>query len=71
MRINASNPRCHKGGLLHGVDGLKAGLKEFGFEEGKQYMIEAHDLNGDTNAAFLETNLSTCLKLQKVSGLRG
>ena len=54
-----------KGGLLHGVDGLKAGLKEFGFEERKQYMIEAHELNGDTNAACCDTRYSIFATLRK------
>jgi hypothetical protein len=54
-----------RGAYYTGVDGLKAGLKEFGFEEGKQYMIEAHDLNGDTNAACCDIRYSIFATLRK------
>ena len=33
------------------VDGLKDGLKELGFDVGKQYVLEIRDLKGDLNAA--------------------
>ncbi len=33
------------------VDGLKYGLREFGFEEGRQYVLEIRDLKGDRHAA--------------------
>ena len=33
------------------VDGLKDGLKELGFAEGKQFVLEFRDLKGDRNAA--------------------
>jgi putative tryptophan/tyrosine transport system substrate-binding protein len=33
------------------VDGLKDGLKELGFVEGKHYVLEISDLNGDRKAA--------------------
>lgn len=33
------------------VDGLKDGLKELGFEEGKDYVLEIRDLRGDRRAA--------------------
>ncbi len=33
------------------VDGLKDGLKEMGFTEGKHYVLEIHDLKGDRRAA--------------------
>jgi putative ABC transport system substrate-binding protein len=33
------------------VDGLKDGLRAFGFEEGKQYVLEIRDLKGDRHAA--------------------
>jgi putative tryptophan/tyrosine transport system substrate-binding protein len=33
------------------VDGLKDGLKELGFVEGKQYVLEIRDLKGDRRAA--------------------
>jgi ABC-type uncharacterized transport system substrate-binding protein len=32
------------------VDGLKEGLKELGFEEGKQYVLEIRDVKGDPKA---------------------
>ncbi len=32
------------------VDGLKDGLRELGFAEGKQYVLEIRDLNGDPTA---------------------
>ena len=32
------------------VDGLRAGLKELGFEEGKQYILHIRDVKGDRNA---------------------
>jgi len=41
----------HEGGPVSAaVDGLKDGLKELGFEEGKQYVLEIRDLNGDRKA---------------------
>jgi putative ABC transport system substrate-binding protein len=33
------------------VDGLKDGLKELGFAEGKQFVLDIRDLKGDRNAA--------------------
>ena len=33
------------------VDGLRAGLKQLGFEEGKQYVLSIRDWKGDTKAA--------------------
>ena len=53
-----------RGSYYTGIDGLKAGLKEFGFEEGKQYMIEAHDVN-DTNAVCCDTLYSIFAILRK------
>jgi putative ABC transport system substrate-binding protein len=42
----------HEGGASQGViDGLKDGLRELGFEEGKQYVLKVHDLKGDRSAA--------------------
>jgi putative ABC transport system substrate-binding protein len=43
----------HEGGLLYNaaVDGLKDGLRELGFAEGKQYVLEIRDLKGDRKAA--------------------
>ena len=41
-----------EGGPFHAaVDGLKDGLKELGFQEGKDYVLEIRDLKGDRNAA--------------------
>jgi putative tryptophan/tyrosine transport system substrate-binding protein len=33
------------------VDGLKDGLRELGFEEGRQYVLEIRDLKGNRHAA--------------------
>jgi putative ABC transport system substrate-binding protein len=42
----------HLGGVLSTVvDGLRAGLKEVGLEEGKQVVLEIHDLKSDSKAA--------------------
>ncbi len=42
----------HEGGPIYAVvDGLKNGLRELGFEEGKQYLLENRDLKGDRKAA--------------------
>ena len=45
------NP-AHRGDPLGGVlatvvDGLRAGLKEFGLQEGKQFVLDIEDLKGD------------------------
>jgi len=43
----------HQGGPYYvGVDGLKEGLKELGFAEGRDYVLETHDLRGDLKAAL-------------------
>jgi ABC-type uncharacterized transport system substrate-binding protein len=48
---------CHVGVIHEGgahdaeVEGLKDGLRELGFEEGKQCVLEVRDLNGDPKAA--------------------
>ena len=42
----------HEGGPYAAVvDGLKDGLKESGFAEGRQYVLEIRDLKGDLKAA--------------------
>jgi putative ABC transport system substrate-binding protein len=42
----------HEGGPYYAaVDGLKDGLKELGFAEGKHYVLEIRDLKGDRKAA--------------------
>jgi putative tryptophan/tyrosine transport system substrate-binding protein len=42
----------HDGGPYYAaVDGLKEGLKDLGFVEGKQYVLETRDLKGDRRAA--------------------
>ena len=33
------------------VDGLRAGLKELGLQDGKQFVLEVHDLKGDLKSA--------------------
>jgi putative ABC transport system substrate-binding protein len=41
-----------QGGPSYGaIDGLKAGLKELGFDAGKHYVLEIRDLKGDLKAA--------------------
>ena len=54
----AQQARVYRVGVIHeggpfsaAVDGLRAGLRELGFEEGKQFAIEFRDLKGDRNAA--------------------
>ncbi len=42
----------HQGGPYYvGVDGLKEGLRELGFVEGRDYVLETRDLKGDRKAA--------------------
>jgi putative ABC transport system substrate-binding protein len=42
----------HEGGPYYvGVDGLKEGLRELGFAEGKDYVLEIRDLKGDRKGA--------------------
>lgn len=42
----------HEGGPYYAaVDGLKDGLKDLGFEEGKHYVLEIRDLKGDRRIA--------------------
>jgi len=38
------------GSYYAAIDGLRAGLKELGFEEGKQYVLHIRDVKGDLNA---------------------
>ena len=38
------------GQYLAEIDGLRDGLKELGFEEGKQYLLHIRDLKGDLAA---------------------
>ena len=41
----------HPGGPYHTmIDGLKDGLKELGFEEGRQYVLHIRDVKGDPKA---------------------
>jgi len=54
----AQQTRVYRVGVIHEggpytlvVDGLKAGLKELGLAEGKQYVLEIRDLTGDRKAA--------------------
>jgi putative tryptophan/tyrosine transport system substrate-binding protein len=53
----AQQPKMYRVGAVHeggpvnvAVDGLKDGLRELGFEEGKQYVLQIRDLNGDRKA---------------------
>lgn len=56
--IEAAQPKPERVGVMHMggvlatvVDGLRAGLKESGLEEGKQIALEIQDLKGDANLA--------------------
>jgi putative tryptophan/tyrosine transport system substrate-binding protein len=53
----AQQPKVYRVGVIHQggpynsmVDGLKDGLKELGFAEGKQYVLEIRDVKGDPRA---------------------
>jgi ABC-type uncharacterized transport system substrate-binding protein len=53
----AQQPNVYRVGVIHEgdfftvvVDGLKDGLKELGFAEGKQYVLEIRDVKGDLKA---------------------
>jgi putative ABC transport system substrate-binding protein len=53
----AQQAKIYRVGVIHeggppnaAVDGLKDGLRELGFEEGKQYVLEIRDLKGDRKA---------------------
>jgi putative ABC transport system substrate-binding protein len=55
---SAQQPKPYRVGVLvpgeawyEIVDGLRAGLKQLGFEEGKQYVLSIRDWKGDTKAA--------------------
>ena len=55
---HAQQSRVYRVGVIHeggpyyaAVDGLKDGLKELGFTEGKEYVLETRDLKGDRRAA--------------------
>src|SRR5688572_24353328 len=54
----AQQPKVYRVGVLlpsalgsEIVDGLRAGLKELGLEEGKQFVLEIRDTKGDLKAA--------------------
>jgi len=54
----AQQARVYRVGVIHeggpyyvGVDGLKEGLRELGFAEGKDYVLEIRDLKGNRKAA--------------------
>jgi putative tryptophan/tyrosine transport system substrate-binding protein len=54
----AQQARVYRVGVIHeggpyyiAIDGLKDGLKDLGFTEGKQYVLETRDLKGDRRAA--------------------
>jgi len=53
----AQLPKVYRVGVIHeggpfgvAVDGLKDGLRELGFAEGKQYVLAIHDVKGDPKA---------------------
>jgi len=38
----------HQGGVsVQSIEGLRAGLRELGFEEGKQFVLDVRDIKGD------------------------
>src|SRR5438445_4175480 len=54
----AQQAKIHRVGVIHEggpfyllVDGLKDGLRELGFAEGKHYVLEIRDVKGDLKAA--------------------
>ena len=54
---HTQQPKVYRVGVIHeggpfnaAVDGLKEGLRELGFEEGKQFLLEVHDVKGDPKA---------------------
>ena len=55
--VQAQQTRLYRVGVIYEVgaiyavvDGLKAALKDLGLQEGKQFVLELHDLKGDRNA---------------------
>jgi len=58
FQAEAQQPKVYRVGVLvpgeawyEIVDGLRAGLKQLGFEEGKQYVLAIRDWKGDAKAA--------------------
>src|SRR3972149_2500567 len=56
--VEAQQPKVHRigvilpgGPLYESIEGLKAGLKELGLEEGKQFSLTIRDTKGDTKIA--------------------
>jgi len=38
----------HQGGVsVQSIEGLRAGLRKLGFEEGKQFVLDVRDIKGD------------------------
>ena len=57
----AQQPKTYRIGVITGggayyetIDGLRAGLKQLGFEEGKQFLLEIRDTKGDVTKAAEE-----------------
>jgi len=67
----AQQPTVYRVGVIHeggpytvAVDGLKDGLRELGFEEGRQYVLEIRDVKGDPKAV---AEAARSLEQRKVS----
>ncbi len=67
----AQQPKVYRVGVIHEggpynamVEGLKDGLKELGFAEGKQYILEIRDVKGDPKAV---EGAARSLEQQKVN----
>ena len=58
LPAHAQQPKVYRVGVLvpgeawyEIIDGLRVGLKQLGFEEGKQYVLSIRDWKGDAKAA--------------------
>src|SRR6266508_3400737 len=56
--VEAQQPKVYRVGVITAggawyetIDGLRAGLKQLGLEEGKQFVLEIRDTKGDAKAA--------------------
>jgi ABC-type uncharacterized transport system substrate-binding protein len=58
VSVQAQQPKAYRIGVITGggayyetIDGLRAGLKQLGFEEGKRFVLAIRDTKGDVKAA--------------------